>query len=98
MNELEYIESTGVQYIDTGATYSQYEAALSKIPYIPFSIKGTKVYDNGFLIENWVPVRTSNGDEGMYDVISESYLDREAFIEKMEEFYRHSKSITVIWN
>lgn len=96
MDELAYIESTGIQYINTGATYSQYEAALSKNPYIPFSIKGTKVYDNDFLIENWVPVRTSNGDEGMYDVIGESYLDKEAFIEKMEEFYRQSKSISVI--
>ena len=95
---LEYIESTGTQYIDTGATCEQYNSVLTNHSYSPFSIKGTKIYDKDLLIENWVPVSTSNGDVGMYDIIGENYLDREAFLEIMEEHFRRADGVSISHN
>ena len=87
---MEHIESTGTQYIDTGCNQSGEPIAQQGIP-----VCGCRFYDGEELIKDYKPCKNAESVEGMYDVITEEFLDRDSFEKMMLEHYMRSDKITV---
>jgi hypothetical protein len=65
INFLEYIESSGAQWIDTGFKPNDDTRIV---------IDGTaKIYDNGNLVRDYFPAKDSNGSVCLYDLVSRQY-------------------------
>lgn len=88
---MEYIESTGMQYIDTGIM-----PCHEVIPQWRLSVKWCKIFDtNDELIHDFQPCVSPDSIMGMYDHVEERFLTKQEFIALVENFCHHPVSITI---
>lgn len=92
MAEIEFVENTGIQYIDTGYI-------PNGEPINPYTIPvcGCRVYDGEELIKDYLPCKNPEGIEGMYDTITGEFLDRDSFVQTWLEHCRRADKISVSW-
>lgn len=87
---IEYIESIGTQYIDTGGKPSGEPIAPRGIP-----VYGCRFYDGEELIKDYVPCQNAEGIEGMYDPITGEFMDKASFEKMMLEHWLRSDRMCV---
>ena len=77
------------EYIDTGCA-PHVECAPYEIP-----IYGCRLYDGGKMIREYKPCKNAEGVDGMYDVITREFLDRDSFAKMMLDHYARAEKIEV---
>ena len=77
------------EYIDTGCVPSG-EYTPCEIP-----VYGCRFYDGEKLIKDYKPCKNAEGVEGMYDVITEEFLDRDSFVKMMLAHYMRADKVCV---
>lgn len=85
---IEYIENTNMQYIDTGVTPTK-EYEPYKIP-----VYRCRMYNGEELIHDYQPCKNAEGVEGMYDIVTNEFMNKDNFAKMWLEHLSRSDTIT----
>lgn len=58
-------------------------------------VYGCRFYEDDKLIKNYIPCKTADGVEGMYDTINKEFLDRDAYAQMIWARFSTAESVTI---